>query len=138
MDNNEEKEFYKLNNLNTYSRGVNTIVKVIRQNEVREVTTRNDSSQHRVTEVLVADETGSIYLTLWDESIDEIQPEMVIQINNAYVNVFRGSMRLNIGRYGTYEFLEDAPFEEVNEENNLSSNLVEDPRRRGYSRSRRY
>jgi replication factor A1 len=138
MDNNEEKEFYKLNNLNTYSRGVNTIVKVIRQNEVREVTTRNDSSQHRVTEVLVADETGSIYLTLWDESIDEIQPEMVIQINNAYVNVFRGSMRLNIGRYGTYELLEDAPFEEVNEENNLSSNLVEDPRRRGYSRSRRY
>jgi replication factor A1 len=138
MDNNEEKEFYKLNNLNTYSRGVNTIVKVIRQNEVREVTTRNDSSQHRVTEVLVADETGSIYLTLWDESIDEIQPEMVIQINNAYVNVFRGSMRLNIGRYGTYELLEDDPFEEVNEENNLSSNLVEDPRRRGYSRSRRY
>lgn len=138
MDNNEEKEFYKINNLNTYSRGINTIVKVIRQNEVREVTTRNDSSLHRVTEVLVADDTGSIYLTLWDESIDEIQPNMVIQINNAYVNVFRGSMRLNIGRYGTYEILDEDPFEEVNEENNLSSRLVEDPRRSGYRRSRRF
>lgn len=138
MDNNEEKEFYKINNLNTYSRGVNTVVKVLRQNEVREVTTRNDSSLHRVTEVLVADDTGSIYLTLWDESIDEIQPEMVIEISNAYVNVFRGSMRLNIGRYGTYEILEEDPFEEVNEENNLSSRLVEDPRRRGYRRSSRY
>jgi len=137
MDANEEKEFYKINNLNTYSRGVNTIVKVIRQNEVREVTTRNDSSLHRVTEVLVADDTGSIYLTLWDESIDEIQPNMMVQLNNAYVNVFRGSMRLNIGRYGTYEILDEAPFEEVNEENNLSSRLVEDPRRRGY-RSRRF
>ncbi len=138
MDNNEEKEFYKINNLNTYSRGINTIVKVIRQNEVREVTTRNDSSLHRVTEVLVADDTGSIYLTLWDESIDEIQPNIVIQINNAYVNVFRGSMRLNIGRYGTYEILDEDPFEEVNEENNLSSRLVEDPRRSGYRRSRRF
>jgi replication factor A1 len=138
MDNNEEKEFFKINNLNTYSRGVNTIVKVIKQNEVREVTTRNDSSLHRVTEVLVADDTGSIYLTLWDESIDEIEPNMVIQINNAYVNVFRGSMRLNIGRYGTYEILDEDPFEEVNEENNLSSRLVEDPRRRGYRRSRRF
>ena len=137
MDANEEKEFYKINNLNTYSRGVNTIVKVIRQNEVREVTTRNDSSLHRVTEVLVADDTGSIYLTLWEESIDEIQPNMMVQLNNAYVNVFRGSMRLNIGRYGTYEILDEAPFEEVNEENNLSSRLVEDPRRRGY-RSRRF
>ncbi len=137
MDN-EEKEFFKINNLNTYSRGVNTIVKVIKQNEVREVTTRNDSSLHRVTEVLVADDTGSIYLTLWDESIDEIEPDMVVQINNAYVNVFRGSMRLNIGRYGTYEILDEDPFEEINEENNLSSRLVEDPRRRGYRRSRRY
>ena len=138
MDYSEEKEFFKINNLNTYSRGVNTIVKVIKQNEVREVTTRNDSSLHRVTEVLVADDTGSIYLTLWDESIDEIEPNMVIQINNAYVNVFRGSMRLNIGRYGTYEILDEDPFEEVNEENNLSSRLVEDPRRRGYRRSRRF
>ena len=138
MDYNEEKEFFKINNLNTYSRGVNTIVKVIRQNEVREVTTRNDSSLHRVTEVLVADDTGSIYLTLWDESIDEIKPNMVIQINNAYVNVFRGSMRLNIGRYGTYEILDEGPFKEVNEENNLSSRLVEDPRRRGYRSSRRF
>ena len=138
MDYSEEKEFFKINNLNTYSRGVNTIVKVIKQNEVREVTTRNDSSLHRVTEVLVADDTGSIYLTLWDESIDEIEPNMVIQINNAYVNVFRGSMRLNIGRYGTYEILDEDPFEEVNEENNLSSRLVEDPRRRGYRGSRRF
>jgi hypothetical protein len=49
-------------------------------------------------------------------------------------------MRLNLGRYGSYEVLDEAPFEEVNLENNLSSKVYDQPRGRGrnqYGRGRR-
>ena len=127
MSNYDEQEVppVKLGDLNSYSRKVYTTVKVISKTEPREVTSRSDDSTHRVSEALIADDTGSIYLTLWDEAIDEVDEEMILDIKNAYVNVFRGSMRLNIGRYGSYEVLDDSPFEEVNLENNLSSRQVE-------------
>jgi replication factor A1 len=115
----------KLGDLNSYSRKVYTTVKVISKTEPREVTSRSDDSTHRVSEALVADDTGSIYLTLWDDAIDEIDEDAVLSIKNAYINVFRGSMRLNIGRYGSYDILDESPFEEVNLENNLSSRQVE-------------
>lgn len=137
MDSNEERseELVKVGDLNTYSRGVNTIVKVISKTEPRDVTSRSDGSAHRVCEALVGDETASVYLTLWDEAIDDIIEEQVLKITNGYVNLFRGSMRLNIGRYGSYEFEEEAPFEEVNLDNNLSSRQYERPRS-GYGRGR--
>jgi replication factor A1 len=127
MSNYDEQDVppVKLGDLNSYSRKVYTTVKVISKTEPREVTSRSDDSTHRVSEALIADDTGSIYLTLWDEAIDEVDEEMILDIKNAYVNVFRGSMRLNIGRYGSYEVLDDSPFEEVNLENNLSSRQVE-------------
>ncbi|KON29442.1 hypothetical protein AC482_06500 [miscellaneous Crenarchaeota group-15 archaeon DG-45] len=118
-----------MGDLNSYSRRVYTTAKVVSKTEPREVTSRIDQSAHRVGEALVGDETGSIYLTLWDDAIDEVQEEQILSIKNAYVNLFRGSMRLNLGRFGSYELLEESPFEEVNLDNNLSSRQFEDRRR---------
>ena len=123
------EELIKIGSLNSYSRQVYTIVKVVSKTETREVTSRTDQSRHRVAEALVGDETGSIYLTMWDEAIDDIEEEQTLHIKNGYVNLFRGSMRLNIGRYGSYEVLEDSPISEVNLDNNLSSRQFEQPRR---------
>lgn len=148
MDTREERREgpTKVGDLSTYSRGVNTVVKVVSKTEPREVTSRADQSTHRVCEALVGDETGSIYLTLWDDNVDDVDEEQVLSITNGYVNLFRGSMRLNIGRYGSYEVLEEAPFEGVNLDNNLSSRQVQRPsygpdrgrRRYGYGDRRRY
>ena len=125
----------KVGDLSTFSRRVYTTVKVISKTEPREVTSRQDDSVHQVDDALVADDTGSIYMTLWDDAVDEINEDQVLQLNNAYVNVFRGSMRLNLGRYGSYETLEEDPFEELNLENNLSAKQVEYDQRR-YGRGR--
>jgi ssDNA-binding replication factor A large subunit len=89
------------------------------------VVTRTDETKHKVCEALVADDTGAIYLTLWDDAVDSVQEDQILAVGNAYMNTFKGSMRMNIGRYGTYEVLEEAPFEEVNLENNLSAKQVE-------------
>lgn len=126
MNEGEEAELIKVGELNSYSRKVNTIVKVVSMTETREVSSRMDQTTHRVADALVGDDTGSIYLTLWDDAIDQIKEGQILQIKNAYVNLFRGSMRLNLGRYGTYEVAESAPFVEVNLDNNLSSKQFEE------------
>jgi replication factor A1 len=137
MSTHEEKdaEMIKVGDLNSYSRRVYTVVKVMSKTEVREVTSRKDMSTHRVAEALVGDDTGSIYLTLWDDVLDEVEEGLVMNIKDAYVNLFRGSMRLNLGRYGSYETLEEAPFEDVNLDNNLSSKVFEQ-QSGGYGRQR--
>jgi replication factor A1 len=122
----------KIGELKPSSRSVNVTGKVVSKGSVREVSSGRDGSSHRVAEVLLGDETGSIYLTLWDEDIDKVDVGSAVSLKNGYVNIFRGHMRLNVGRYGTLEVL-DTPFEgEVNTDNNLSDKEYEDrPPRRG-------
>jgi len=117
----------KVETLNPRARGINTVVKVVSKSEVRNVAGRG--GPHTVADALVGDETGCIYLTLWDDTIGQIDEEETISITNGYVNLFRGNMRLNIGRYGSFEVLEESPIEEVNTENNLSLKQYEQERR---------
>jgi replication factor A1 len=124
----ESEEMVKVETLSPNSRGVNTIVKVVSKGEIRSVTGR-DYSVRRVADALVGDETGCLYMTLWDEKIDAINDGSTLQITNGYINLFRGNMRLNVGKYGSYEVLEDSPIEEVNTENNLSDKRYEQERR---------
>lgn len=137
----------KIERLTPSSRGVNVVVKVVSKGEARNVTGRG--GEHRVADALVGDETGSVILTLWDSNIDEIDADDTLKISNGYVNLFRGNMRLNIGRYGSFEVLDVSPITEVNTENNLSLKQYEQERRyqsfqpsyggrRGYERTRRY
>jgi len=124
----ESEELVKVETLTPNSRGVNIVVKVVSKGEIRSVTGR-DYSVRRVTDALVGDETASIYMTLWDERIDAINEGATLQITNGYINLFRGNMRLNVGKYGSYEVLEDSPIAEVNTENNLSDKRYEQERR---------
>ena len=131
----ESEELVKVEKLTSNSREINTIVKVVSKSEVRNVTGR-DYSVRRVLDALVGDETGCVYLTLWDDNIDKINEDATLQITNGYVNLFRGNMRLNIGKYGSFQLLEESPITEVNTENNLSDKRYEQERR-GYG-GRRY
>jgi len=124
----ESGEMVKIETLTPNSRGVNTIVKVVSKGEVRSVTGR-DYSVRRVADALVGDETGCVYMTLWDDKIDAISEEATLSITNGYINLFRGNIRLNIGKYGSYELVEDSPIKEVNTENNVSDKKYEQPRR---------
>lgn len=131
------EEFVKVEKLTPNSREVNTIVKVISKSEVRKVTGR-DYSARRVIDALVGDETGCVYLTLWDDNIDKVNEEATLRITNGYVNLFRGNMRLNIGKYGSFQLLEENPITEINTENNLSNKRYEQERRYQPYRQPRY
>jgi len=125
----ESKELVKVEKLTSNSKEVDTVVKVISKSEVRNVTSGGRLESHRVCDALVGDETGSIYLTLWDDNIDKINEEATLRITNGYVNLVRGNMRLNIGRYGSFQLLEESSITEVNTENNLSDKRYEQERR---------
>jgi len=111
----------KVKDLTPRSKSVNLTVKVVSKGETRDITSSRDGNEHKVAEALVGDETGVIYMTLWDDNIDKVNTGDTLSITNGYVNLFQGSMRLNIGRYGRLETLEESPIEEVNEENNVSN-----------------
>jgi replication factor A1 len=118
----------KVEELTPRSRSINMTVKVISINPVREVTSRRDGSSHQVTEALVADETGAVLLTLWDDTIEEVSEGDIYDVRNGYVNLFRGSMRLNTGRFGSLTPSEEV-IDETNEENNMSERQYEQERR---------
>jgi len=121
-------ETVKVEKLTPDSRNVNITVKVVKKNEPRETISRSDGSKHRVSDVLVGDETGAVYLSLWDDNIDKVNDGEVIDIKNGYLSLFRGSMRLNVGREGTLE-KSSAEMGEANTSNNLSDKQYEQPRR---------
>lgn len=119
----------KVGELTPRSRAVNVIAKAVSKSEVRNVTSRRDSTAHRVCDALVGDETGCVYLTLWDDNIEKVNEGDTVSIKNGYVTLFRGNMRLNVGRYGTLEIAEKPLEVDVNTENNLSNKTYEQRRR---------
>jgi len=52
----------------------------------------------RVSNALIADETGAIKLCLWNEKINSVSVDSVVQIENASVARFRGENQLRLGR----------------------------------------
>jgi replication factor A1 len=74
--------------------------KVIEKSDAREVQSRVRDQTYRVADAVIADETGSIKLTLWNEQIDQVNVDDVVKIENGYVTSFRGEIQLNAGKYG--------------------------------------
>ena len=52
----------------------------------------------RVSNALIADETGTIKLCLWNDKINSVSVDSVVQIENASVARFRGENQLRLGR----------------------------------------
>jgi replication factor A1 len=119
----------KVGELTPASRAVNVTAKVVSKSDVRNIAAGRDGAPHRVCDALVGDETGCVYLTLWDDNIEKVTEGATVNVKNGYVSLFRGNMRLNVGRYGTLEIAEQAIEGEVNTENNLSTKVYEQPRR---------
>ncbi|VVC00339.1 Single-stranded DNA binding protein Ssb [uncultured archaeon] len=107
----------KTNDLKAGQKKIEILVKVEDKNKERQVASQ-DGMIHRVCDAIVGDETGCIYLSLWDESIDLVQNGGCYRISNAYTSVYRGSLRLNTGKYG--KITEAQGCFNVNTANNLS------------------
>ena len=79
---------------------VNVEAKVVEKSNPREVTSRYKDETYKVADAVVADDTGSIKLTLWNEQIDQVNVNDTIKIENGYVTSFKGEIQLNVGKFG--------------------------------------
>jgi replication factor A1 len=61
-----------------------------------------------VANAVIADETGTIKLCLWNEQINGISAGDTIQIENARASTFRGQRQLNIGKNGLLNRLDES------------------------------
>jgi len=106
--------------------------KVISIGEQREIESRRDGTSHRVCDITVGDASGIVQVPLWDDTIDEVEEGSTYNLTNGYTGLFRGNLRLNVGRYGKLEAAEEG-IEEVNMEVDMSAEEHEDDRpRRSY------
>jgi replication factor A1 len=126
----EETPMMKIADLGPMSKSANVIFKVVATGDVREVTSR-DGSAHTVADITAGDDTGTVILALWDENISKVEDGGTYFVKNGYTSLFRGSIRLNVGRYGELESSEEE-VGEVKEDNNISDKTYPDERRRPY------
>ena len=74
--------------------------KVVEKGDPREVKSRYKDETYQVAAATIADETGSIKLTLWNEQIDQVKVDNKVKIENGYVTSFKGEVQLNVGKFG--------------------------------------
>ncbi|CAA7019094.1 unnamed protein product [Microthlaspi erraticum] len=116
--------FVKVDQLKPGTKGHTLTVKVVDQNLVPQKP--GAASSHlrpaRISECLVGDETASILFTARNDQVDLMKPGTTVILRNAKIDMFKGSMRLAVDKWGRVEVTEPAEIT-VKEDNNLS--LVE-------------
>ena len=120
--------FVKVESLKPGTNGHTLIVKVVESNTVlskkpRNPTFRGAQNQNtKIAECLIGDETGTILFTARNDQVELMKPGNTVILRNAKIDMFKGSMRLAVDKWGLVELTEPEKFV-VKEENNLS--LVE-------------
>jgi replication factor A1 len=103
---NNEPHTLSIRDLRTGMTHVNVKAKVLQIPRPKFVVTRYGNCAS-VTNALIADETGTIKLCLWNSQITSISNGDTIQIENARTYTFKGEKQLSIGRNGTLSNLGD-------------------------------
>jgi len=91
----------KIRDLRNGMKNVSVEAKVVEKSEAREVLSRFKDETYRVATAIIADETGKIKLTLWNEQINQVNIDDAVKVENGYVTSFKGEIQLNVGKYGT-------------------------------------
>jgi len=89
-----------IGDLRAKMRGVSLTARVVEVPPKGLIHTRYDEESF-VSNILLADDTGNIRLSLWNSRIDEVAVGDTLKIENATVAVFQGELQLRISRWGT-------------------------------------
>ncbi|KAE9591710.1 hypothetical protein Lal_00038871 [Lupinus albus] len=121
--------FTKVDQLKPGTNGHNLVVKVLSSDTVlqKPQPPRSSSSSHNlrhtlIAECLIGDDTGTIIFTARNEQVDLMKAGNTVILRNAKIDMFKGSMRMAVDKWGRVEVTDHADFA-VKQDNNLS--LVE-------------
>jgi len=88
----------KIAELKPGMRAVNVAGKITNVEQPRDVQTKFGPGQ--VATATLEDDSGTVKVTLWNELISKVSLNDSVQIENGYVDSYRGELQLNVGRYG--------------------------------------
>jgi replication factor A1 len=125
---NRQIENVKVGDLTPQSKNFNLSAKVISVGEAKEIPAKFGGSPNRVAEALIGDETGNVLFSVWNNQIDDVNEGDVLSLENAYVTLVRGHMRVNIGKFGKFGHSDDEVDADAGN-TNLSDQEHEQPRR---------
>jgi replication factor A1 len=89
-----------ISELKAKMRGITVKARIVEVPPRKLVNTRY-GSEACVSNILLADKTGTIRLGLWNNQIDDVAVGDTINIEKASVAIFSGKLQLKIGRSGT-------------------------------------
>ncbi|KAM3358800.1 hypothetical protein CQW23_25918 [Capsicum baccatum] len=104
----------KVNELRPLDNGINITVKVISKKTI--------AQRNRLAECLVGDDTGIIIFTARNDQVDLIREDSTLVLTKAKVDMFKGSMRLAVDRFGRIEVGAPASF---SVEKDINMSLIE-------------
>ena len=90
----------KIIELRNGMKNVSVEAKVVEKSEPREVMSRFKDEMYKVATAMIADESGTIKLTLWNDQINQVNVNDKVKVEKGYVTSFKGEIQLNIGKYG--------------------------------------
>jgi replication factor A1 len=94
-----ETENPRIKDLKSGMKRVDLEARILEIQKPKSVFTRFGNSA-TVTNAKVTDETGTIYLSLWNDQIDTVSVGDIIQVENGHVVTFRGERQLRVGKRG--------------------------------------
>jgi len=92
----------KVKDLKKGMRGIEILLKVLRVFEPREW--EKEGRKGKVMNVLAGDETGSVFVSLWDDKAElEIKEGDIIKISGGYVSERKGGVEIRAGKRASVE-----------------------------------
>jgi len=92
----------KINEIKSYQKKIDIVGNVVEKTPLRSVVSRLDNIEHKVCEAVIQDDTGKIYLTLWDDSIEKLEIGKTYIFSNLFSSEFKNELRVNLGRFGEF------------------------------------
>ncbi|KAM0913677.1 hypothetical protein ACQ4PT_012022 [Festuca glaucescens] len=119
-----ESPLSKVEELRPCSQGYSLLLKVLSAKPVAVQPSRDRQRQQpqmRIAECIVGDDTGVVVFTARNDQVDLMKVGAIVELKNAKVDMYKGSMRLAVDRSGTVKAAESPASElKVKEDNNLS------------------
>jgi hypothetical protein len=118
-----ERERYQkvqqVGNLRFGMKGIDVTAKIIDVPPIKPVVTRW-GSQCYVSNVKIADDTGSIRLSLWNGQADKVRVGDDVELTNCYVSRFAGQPQLRLRRKSTMAVISHLPQEALTQDSTLT------------------
>ena len=102
-------DFVLVDSLRPGLANLNLVLKVV---EAKEVLNKKhpDGSSTTIVECVVGDASGTIILTARNRQAETCKPGCTITVRNGKIDMFKGTMRLVVDRWGSIKSANDADF----------------------------